>query len=296
MLALARNVFEPVWTMIEARLPRRAPVFHPLGCHRPRVPDRMCFNGIAARLVTGCSWEVAGTLTGSSESTLRRRFREWADAGVFDASVDEALDAYNTVVGFRLDDVAVDASQHKAPTGGEGAGPNLWDRAKLGWKWSLLTEAGGIPVGWTIDAANRPDAKMLPGTLDETARRGLLIEVNCLHLDKAYSYQPVRDECARRGLAVEMPTRLKRGKTGAARFSKGRRGRGYKTAAKMRPEAHRWQIERTNSWPTNFGQMRRNTDRRSDHRAAQLNLAITFIIAVKLVKHAHRYNAITRTY
>jgi len=294
MLALWRPVAEPVWLMIEARLPPRPPDTHPLGCHRRRVADVVCFHGIVARLVTGCSWDVAGVLSGSSESTLRRRFREWTDAGVFDAAVEEALAAYDSVVGFRLEDVAVDASQHKAPTGGEASGPNLWDRAKLGWKWSLLTDAAGIPIGWSIDAANRPDAKLLPATLDEVERRGLLDEIDRVHLDKGYSYQPVRDECARRGLVVEMPTRLTRSKTGHGRFSKGRRGRGYQRGAKMRPDPHRWQVERTNSWLTNFGQLRRNTDRRATHRAAQLALAIVFIIATKLVKHAKRYGAITR--
>jgi len=296
MLALARSVFEPVWEMFEARIPPRPAPFHPLGCHRRRVPDRECFVGICARLVTGCSWDVAGVLSRTSESTLRRRFREWVTAGVFDATVEEALEAYNTVVGFRLDDVAVDASQHKAPTGGEAAGPNFWDRSKLGWKWSLLTDTAGIPVGWSIDAANRSDAKMLPATLDATARRGLLVEVGCLHLDKGYSYQPVRLECASRGLEVQIPTRLRRSKTGAGRFSKGRRHFGWNTASKMVPDPHRWQVERTNSWLTNFGQMRRNTDRSRAHRHAQLSLAITFIIAVKLVKHAKRYGAITRPY
>jgi len=43
----------------------------------------------------------------------------------------------------------VDASSHKAPTGGEGTGPNPTDRAKSGWKWSLLTERNGVPLGWT---------------------------------------------------------------------------------------------------------------------------------------------------
>jgi hypothetical protein len=239
---------------------------------------------------------VAGVLSGTSESTLRRRFREWVDAGVFSAAVEEALDAYDTVVGFRLDDVAVDASQHKAPTGGEATGPNFWDRSKLGWKWSLLTEGAGIPIGWAIDAANRADAKMLPDTLDDTQRRGLLVEVGCVHLDKGYNYQPVRDEVTGRGLDVQMPDRLRRSKTGAGRFSKGRRRYGWKQAPKKNPDPYRWAVERTNSWLTNFGQMRRNTDRRRTHRAAQLNLAITFIIAVKLVKHARRYDAITRPY
>jgi transposase len=294
MLALSRPVAEPVWLMIEARLPPRPVDTHPLGCHRRRVSDEVCFHGIVARLVTGCSWDVAGVMSGSSESTLRRRFREWTEAGVFDAAVEEALAAYDTVVGFRLDNVAVDASQHKAPTGGEAAGPNLWDRAKLGWKWSLLTDAAGIPLGWSIDAANQPDAKMLPATLDEVERRGLLSEIELVYLDKGYSYQPVRDECARRHLNIDVPARLTRSPTGQGRFAKGQRRYRSQRSVKFRPERHRWQIERTNSWLTNFGQLRRNTDRRLIDRAAQLSLAIVFIITTKLVKHAKRYRAITR--
>jgi transposase len=294
MLALSRPVAEPVWLMIAARLPPRPPDTHPLGCHRRRVSDLVCFHGIVARLITGCSWDVAGVMSGSSESTLRRRFREWTDAGVFDAAVEEALAAYDTVIGFRLDNVAVDASQHKAPTGGEAAGPNLWDRAKLGWKWSLLTDAAGIPLGWSIDAANRPDAKMLPATLDDVERRGLLTEIELIHLDKGYSYQPVRDQCARRNLNIEVPERRNRSRTGQGRFAKGQRRYRSQRSVKFRPERHRWQIERTNSWLTNFGQLRRNTDRRLTDRAAQLALAIVFIITTKLVKHAKRYNAITR--
>lgn len=38
----------------------------------------------------------------------------------------------------------------------------------------------------------------------------------------------------------------------------------------------RWPVERTNSWLSNFGQLRRNTDRRTNHRLAQLALAVAF--------------------
>jgi len=38
MLAFARSVFEPVWEMFEAGIPPRPAPFHPLGCHRRRVP------------------------------------------------------------------------------------------------------------------------------------------------------------------------------------------------------------------------------------------------------------------
>jgi len=39
----------------------------------------------------------------------------------------------------------VDGSLHKSP----GTGPNPTDRAKLGWKWSILTDTADTPFGWT---------------------------------------------------------------------------------------------------------------------------------------------------
>ena len=56
-----------------------------------REQDRKCFFGILVRLVTGCSWDVAGRITGTSESTLRRRRDEWVAAGVFESLVEEAI-------------------------------------------------------------------------------------------------------------------------------------------------------------------------------------------------------------
>ena len=46
----------------------------------------------------------------------------------------------------------------------------------------------------------------------------------------------------------------------------------------------RWPVERTNSWLSNFGQIRRNTDRKAAHRLAQFALAIVFIIVAKLIE------------
>jgi hypothetical protein len=54
---------------------------HPLGCHRRRIPDRDCFEGILVRLVTGCSWDVVGRLGKGGDTTLRRRRDEWVHAG-----------------------------------------------------------------------------------------------------------------------------------------------------------------------------------------------------------------------
>ncbi len=52
----------------------------------------------------------------------------------------------------------------------------------------------------------------------------------------------------------------------------------------------RWPVERTNSWFTNYGLLRRTTDRRSVHRLAMMALAATLILVVKLFLWADRWN------
>ena len=132
MRALEPEVVDAVWHAVEALLPPAPVATHPLGCHRPRVPDRVCFEGILVRLVTGCAWVDAERLLGGavSDTTLRGRRNEWLAAGVFDALVSEALAAYDRIIGLDLAECAVDGSQHKAPTGGDGTGPNPVDRGK----------------------------------------------------------------------------------------------------------------------------------------------------------------------
>jgi len=56
----------------------------------------------------------------------------------------------------------------------------------------------------------------------------------------------------------------------------------------------RWPIERTNSWPSNYGQLRRNTDRSIIHRLAQLALAITLIITAKLIDWRNKWSPQSR--
>ena len=129
MLAVHPRVVDVMWAAIAPRLPVVVDD-HPLGCHRRRVPDRACFEAILFRLVVGCSWDVAGRLGKGSETTLRRRRTEWLEAGVFDGLVDESLAGYDRIIGLDLSEVAVDGSQHKAPFGGEGTGPNPVDRGK----------------------------------------------------------------------------------------------------------------------------------------------------------------------
>ena len=108
------------------------------------------------------------------------------------------------------------------------------------------------------------------------------------HLDKCppcaqgydFEFEFVRTDCADRGLDdVQIPKCRPRKKSG--RLKK-----------KTVPLGLRWPVERTNSWFSNFGQLRRNTDRRTHHRHAQLNLAIALLLAAKLIDWAKRWSPI----
>ncbi len=123
MLALDPDVVDAVWQSFAAYLPEQDVCTHPLGCHRPRISDRDCFEAILFRLVTGCSWDVAGRLGKGSETTLRRRRDEWVAAGAYLRLVDEAIGAFDKVIGLDLSDVTVDGSLHKAPVAARAPGP-----------------------------------------------------------------------------------------------------------------------------------------------------------------------------
>ena len=275
MRALDPEVFDAVWAAIEPFVP--VPVDeHPLGCHRPRRPDRDCFEVMLVRLSTGCSWEDAERLCGNkvSDTTVRDRRDEWLAAGVFDAIAQEATSAYDRIIGLDLSDVALDGSLHKSPCGGEGTGKNPTDRGKLGWKWSILTDRHGIPIGWTIDGANRNDSILLAPTLDDAAARGLLDDVETIWLDRGYDSDVTRARLTEHSLDDAVIAR--------------KRKRGSTEAKKDQPMGLRWPVERTNSWLSNFGQLRRNTDRKTEHRLAQFALAVAFLLTAKLIDWRNR--------
>ncbi len=158
MCALDPEVADAVWAAVEPLISTQ-PDCHPLGCHRPRVPDRVCFDAMLVRLATRCSCEDAERLAPGvvSDTTLRARRDEWLAAGVFNQLVEEALAAYDRICELDLSEVAIDGSQHKAPCGGERTGPNPTDRGRSGWKWSIAGDREGIPIGWATSGASRHD-------------------------------------------------------------------------------------------------------------------------------------------
>ena len=278
MRALEPEVVDVIWAAVEPMLPAR-PVRDPGRGHRPRIPDRLCFWGILVRLATGCSWQCAEALLGwqVSDTTLRSRRDEWVAAGVFELIAAEAIAAYDRIVGLDLDDVCVDGSTHKAPCGGEGTGKSPVDRRKSGWKWSIATDGARIPVAWAAAGANRNDIMLFDPAIAEIERQGLHHDTETLHLDRGYWGARVDRSAAAAGITdLVRPPKRKPGHDGPAEPAPA-------------PLGLRWRVERTNSWLSNYGQLRRNTDRKPEHRLAQLALAVTLIIAIKLIDHRNRW-------
>lgn len=276
MRALDPEVKAIVWQAFEPLIP--APVdHHPLGRHRRRKSDYDCFEVLLVREVTGCSFEDAERLCGSkvSDTTVRSRRDEWVAAGIYEQLANEALLGFDKVIGLRLGDVAVDGSLHKAPVGGEGTGKSPVDRSKLGWKWSIVTDLSGIPFGWAADGANRNDSVLLAPTLEDANVRGWLSQVSTIWLDRGYDSDVTRERLHALGIDdAVIAKRRKRGSTGPT---------------PRQPMGLRWPVERTNSWLSNFGGLRRNNDRKTEHRLAQLALAIVFLITAKLIDYQKRW-------
>ena len=270
-------VADAIWAAIEPILPIPANT-HPLGCHNPRVPDRVCFRGILIRLTTGASWvDIEAIMNFEvSDTTLRARRDAWIAAGVFDQLTAECLAAYDRIIELDLDVVAIDGSLHKAPCGGEGTGKSPVDRAKLGWKWSVAVDRAGIPIGWSIDGANRNDVTMLEPTLDAIDATGLLGDIGTVTLDRSYDYPAIRQRLHHRGLTDLDIQR---------RGTKPPLGTPHRLTLGLR-----WIVEATNTWWSNYGQLRRSTDRKNRHRYAALQLATAVLITARLIAYRNRWS------
>ena len=82
MPALPSSILEPLWVQVSALLPTR-PDTHPLGCHRPRIADRVVFDKLIQVLVFGCGYRRIADHT-CSATTLRRRRDDGVPVGARD--------------------------------------------------------------------------------------------------------------------------------------------------------------------------------------------------------------------
>jgi transposase len=224
--ALPPYLIEPIWQQFSALLPERE-VNHPLGCHRPRIPEGIVFEKLVQVLVFGCAYQRIADGT-CSATTLRDRRDEWIELGVMDALRELALESYDRFVGLELSEVAVDCCITKAPCGGEEAGRNPVDRGKQGIKRSTAVDAEGIPIGSVTAPANRHDSPLLVPTLEHaSASVGAMLDGTSVYLDRGYDSDLTRRRLEDRKLRAEIS---KKGKPAPLQATK------------------RWVVERTSSW------------------------------------------------
>lgn len=225
MPAIPSCIIDPIWDQFSELLPEKK-VEHPLGCHNPRIPDRVVFDKLVQVLVFGCAYERIADES-CSATTLRRRRDEWIASGVMGRLQQIVLDAYDWMIGLDLSDVAVDCCITKAPCGGEKAGKSPVDRGKGGIKRSMVVDAKGIPLGAIAAPANHHDSPLLEETLDTMEIVGELPEHISVHLDRGYDSKLTRERLKELGLGWEIS-----GKGKPAPFW----------------ATNRWVVERTSSW------------------------------------------------
>ena len=266
MPAIPSWLLEPLWDQFAALLPDR-PVYHPshpLGCHKPRIADRIIFEKLIQVLRFGCSYvSIADCACGAT--TIRDRRNEWIKAGIFADLKTIARESYDRIVGLALRDIAVDGCITKAPGGGDCAGPSPVDRRKQGMKRSLLVEGKGIPLGRVLAPANRHDSPLLAPTLDKLGDLGPLPDDITVHLDAGYDSQKTRDELAGRGLTGEIAHK------------------GDKAPIQA---GQRWHVERTNAWHNAFNKLQRCYERNEDVIDAFFDLADAIITVRRLIRES----------
>ena len=153
----------------------------------------------------------------------------------------------------------------KSPLGGGKTGPNPTDRAKLGTKRSVMTEAAGIPVGLAAAGANRNDCKLLEATVDSVPidkPDPMPEQPQGVCLDKAYDHQFVRDALNDRGLTAHI------------------RSRGEE-AKDLRDDplrhARRWVVERVHSWINRYRSLLVRWSKKDENHEALLMFCFALI-------------------
>ena len=138
----------------------------------------------------------------------------------------------------------------------------------------MLTEAAGIPVGVSVEGANRHDMKLVRQTLQsvpqsvevkrqEHQKAGTgtdALQEQGLCLDAGYDYDEVRQIAVEFGYTTHI------------------RSRGQEKQAKEAgKEARRWVVERTHSWLNRFRRLLVRWEKKAFHYLALLHFACALI-------------------
>ena len=146
--------------------------------------------------------------------------------------------------------------------GGDLVGSNPTDRGKPGTKRHILTERGGLPLSKLLTGANRHDSVVFEELLDAVPpimqpNRRRRKRPDKAHADKAYDIPRCRRALTQRHIRVRI---ARKGIDSSQRLGR-----------------HRWVVERTLAWLTQFRRLRVRDERRADIHQAFLTLGCALI-------------------
>ncbi|MBV9179322.1 MAG: IS5 family transposase [Nitrososphaeraceae archaeon] len=256
-----------LWDKIVALLP--PPTKKKKKAGRPRMNDRKAMSAIFYVLRTGCQWNALPRSLGAS-STVHDRFQEWRKAGVFKRMWIDGLSVYDKKIGIDWKWQAMDGIITKAPLGGKRTGPNPTDRAKSGTKRSMLVDGKGVPLGITVDAANKHDMKMTKATLQsivihrpEEAASSIKQHM-CM--DRGYDFPEVYELLEDYGYTIHIRLRITRG----------RRSKNQRKRIPTYRSRH-WVVERTHSWMNRFRRLLIRWEKKVENYIGMLHFACAWI-------------------
>jgi transposase len=274
MRALHPEMMNTLYRLFADRIPERPR--HPKGGCRRRVPDRVCFEGIFWRFVTGAAWETVEAMLAFqvSDTTLRSRRTEWVDAGVFEQLMEDCLAIYHHHIGIEMGDVAIDGSTQLAPGGGPDTNNAPGSKGRKTMKFHIGVDANGIGLGALIASGPANDFPLLQPTLERICARDWTAAIGVLHLDRGYGYP-------------SLPTKLEHHQIDTVAVTmRNMPGHGRVLLAGLK---QRWKVERTNAWLTNFRQLKINWDRTTQHRLAAVQLAFATLTLYRIVDHQRQH-------
>ena len=167
------------------------------------------------------------------------------------------------------------------------SGNNPTDRSKPGTKWHILTDKKGIPLSVVISSASTHDIKLVtnvvdnivikqrrPSSYEPKSGRGKLQQHLCL--DKAYNSEPEERELIKRGYALHIPYKRKKGEAVDEQ----------KTKVASHHKKHspkRWVVERTNSWHNRFRKLFTRYEKKVENYLGLVQLSCSIIIYRKII-------------
>jgi putative transposase len=156
------EVPEPLWCIFWEILSKAYPAKRR---GRRRCSFRLILNTVIYRIRSGIQWNHLPKELGD-DSTTHRWFQRWCKDGIFERIWAVLIEQCEELGAVDWAWQAADGRMGKARFGGDKVGRNPTDRGKPGTKISVVTEAGGGPMGITVAGANIHDTKLLAQTLD----------------------------------------------------------------------------------------------------------------------------------